>query len=76
MKVGRTAQAEEHYKKAISLDPANADFEVSLGILYQEMKRYSEAIERYLKHQQKGGSDLRVQNWIRECNDGLGGRAK
>jgi len=63
--------ARDNYLRAIEIDPNNPDFDLSLAILYQENKSFQKAIDHYQSHQRKRGTELRVDDWIRECQDAL-----
>lgn len=62
-------EAETYYKKAISESPKEADFQLSLGILYhQQLKDTPNAIESYRNYLRLGGRDkANVEKWIDEC---------
>lgn len=74
------AAARKYYLKAIEHDPKNADYELHLGILLHEylgQGNYAqEAIEHYQAYLKKGGTELRVHDWIRECRAGIAKGAK
>jgi len=44
---GRSADAEEAYKKALALKPADADILSNLGVVYYQMGRQEEAVQQF-----------------------------
>jgi tetratricopeptide (TPR) repeat protein len=65
-------QAAACYQKAVEMEPENASFELSLGILHHQfLKEYDKAIEYYETFRRKGGMDTRLDLWIKECQNAL-----
>ncbi len=66
--LGQLAQAEDFFKQALTADPTNPEFSLSLGVLYHKFKKDTQgALPYYLDYFKKGGSDPQVADWIREC---------
>jgi tetratricopeptide (TPR) repeat protein len=71
-KMNQFDEAKRKYQKAIEMQPGNPDFELGLGILYQEyLKDYQKALEHYEAFRDKGGMDPRLPAWIQECKNAL-----
>ena len=65
-------QAAARYQKAVEIEPENASFDLSLGILHHQfLKEYDRAIEHYEAFRKKGGVDTRLDLWIKECQNAL-----
>lgn len=66
--VGRYADAEREYLRALRLDPADADVHYNLGILYDEnlndKPRAAMHYRRYLKLRPSGPDVDAVKNWL------------
>ncbi len=54
---GQMAPAITHMKKAVDLDPGNAQFWGQLGQVYIKAKRYNEAMDAYKRAVSLGGAD-------------------
>ncbi len=74
MKQDRYREALDYYNRAIAINPNNADFYLSLGILYHKhLKDASKAIVNYQKYLDLNGRDkTNVANWIKECGTPVG----
>ncbi|MFH0793920.1 MAG: tetratricopeptide repeat protein [bacterium] len=62
-------EAENQFKKALTMDPSNPNFYLSLGILYHKfLKKTDLAVENYRQYLLRGGQDTaNVNKWILEC---------
>jgi tetratricopeptide (TPR) repeat protein len=59
---GRYAPAEEHYRRALQLDPGSADAHYHYGTLLQLMRRYGEAEEQYKEAIRKNPKNVKALN--------------
>jgi tetratricopeptide (TPR) repeat protein len=73
--IGRTYQtdglhkdAEAFFNKAITADPKNPAYYLSMGINWHKYRKSTEkALPYYMKYIELGGKDPNVRAWIKEC---------
>ena len=73
------ARAKEQYEKVVALDPTLADTYYNLAILHLDsdlpgvdtIDRYNKAIAYFTTYKEKGGSDERVEQYLKDAAKGI-----
>jgi tetratricopeptide (TPR) repeat protein len=73
------AKAKEQYEKVVALDPTLADTYYNLAILHLDsdvpgmdtIDRYNKAIAYFTTYKEKGGSDDRVEQYLKDAAKGI-----
>jgi Tfp pilus assembly protein PilF len=73
------AKAKEQYEKVVAIDPTLADTYYNLAILHLDsdvpgvdtIDRYKQAIAYFTTYKQKGGSDERVEQYVKDAAKGI-----
>jgi len=63
-RAGDSTGAEHDYRRALKLDPADAETRMNFGITLQELDRHEEAVEQYWQASELAPGNVEIQNHL------------